>query len=259
MGKIHYTKNKRQQMTRVSVLNFFDKSVNLFLFFMFSYTVLFLIVKDLPITMINQIIEGLIYKFNNSVIEVNALIFTVSGAYLVTNKNYKYRFLGFLSFSTANFFYSLISINNNMYPMLIQTAVFQYINIYGMYHILHKDAKIINWEPNFIIIEKIKIFLSKTKKTSFILLGVVFLYYMSFVSKTPMQDIFQSVAAILAIWGSFKVANFENKVKFVGFAMFLTSDILYFFIAVTKTLYPMALQTLILLGSSIKGLKNTNS
>lgn len=199
------------------------------------------------------------------IFEIISAICAVLGAYLVGGKTHLVRAYSFLSFLTSNVFMIIVSLDKGILPLLFQMLVFSLLALVGLNNVV-LEMKRCN-EDNLLVSlsrslnHNIK---SKTIYVSFIsLISVLFVVnfsnmdfnaYYTYLSSNTIEII----AVCLALFGSSLINNLSVQTKVIGLFLFLLADVLYIYIALSHSLYPFFIQSIIFIGTSSLAMKSFN-
>lgn len=220
-------------------------------------------------------------------VEIAASSTAVVAASFMGSNETKKRIFSNTLFLMGNVLTMKVAIDNNMTPLLGQMVLFSYL----AYLAINKNAEILEQEENkenliskFLkqknraiknglnrfekIYNKSKELILDIKKTiknniegSFLFSSsLLFLFNepLNTISQHLIQSPTQTIAAALALYGSYLLTKPTLDNRFKGISAFLAADVLYIGIAQQKELYPLLIQSIVFLGTSAKALMDVD-
>ena len=179
------------------------------------------------------------------ILEIVGAIFSISGAYLMSRSskhNTTPIYWGFVSFFVSNLalltFFTLVG----KVPVIIQMILFFVTAIIGIYKLTNnklRDSLIISL---IVIVYLVALFKTIVPNMSNIDFSVL-----------PLD----SVAASIAILGSYLLSHHNHKIRGYAFICFFVADVIFVYIGYINSFYFFMIQSIFYLYTSIRGYLNT--
>ena len=174
------------------------------------------------------------------ILEFTGMVFTMTGAFLITSKNDNIRYYGFLAFIGANYTVFAFASMKGLFPLQIQMIFFFFAGLPAV-----KEYSGKNWEN----LKKIIMLFSAI----YIVLLIIFVKFKINVTSIPVIEI---VTACIAIYGSYLQKFKDSDTRIKSFMMFFVADILYVGISIENSLLFFGIQSFFFWFTSIKGIKS---
>ena len=172
-------------------------------------------------------------------LEFSGMVFTMTGAFLITNKKEKTRLIGLFAFIAANYTVFAFASMKGLLPLQIQMIFFFFAGIPAI------KSYCKNWKT--------------VKKYLWIFSSVYLLLLISFVHfniRSNSIPIIEIIAASIAVIGSYLQKFKLSDMRIISFIMFFVADILYVGISIENSLLFFGIQSFFFWFTSIKGIKS---
>lgn len=177
-------------------------------------------------------------------LEFYGMIASMTGAFLMSRDIKKYprtMYYAFIAFMSSNMALFYVATVTGLVPLMVQMMLF--FSSAAIVIVAHSENKS---RDQWMLMASTAIYVS--------IMAIVFVSStIKFNFKVEMID---TIAAIIAISGSFAMKSHDNKVKLFAFAGFFLADVLYVYIAIENSLYFFMVQSFFFWYTSIAGAKN---
>lgn len=177
-------------------------------------------------------------------LEFYGMLASMTGAYLMSRDHVRYpntMYLAFISFMTSNLALFYVAMVTGLVPLMVQLVLF----FVSAAVVIIAHSKNVGRDRNILITVTI---------TYIGLMAIVFVN--SNITFDLKIGVIDSMAAIIAIAGSFAMKSHDNVVKLWAFAAFFVADVFYVYIGFENGLYFFMTQSLFFWYTSIAGANN---
>lgn len=177
-------------------------------------------------------------------LEFYGMLASMTGAYLMSRDHVRFTntmYLAFISFMTSNLALFYVAMVTGLIPLMVQLVLF----FVSAAVVIIAHSKNVGRDRNILI---------AITSTYIVLMTIIFIQSnIVFDFKIGVLD---TMAAIIAISGSFAMKSHDNAVKLWAFAAFFVADVFYVYIGFENELFFFMTQSFFFLYTSIAGANN---
>lgn len=177
-------------------------------------------------------------------LEFYGMLASMTGAYLMSRDHVKFpntMYLAFITFMTSNIALFYVALVTGLVPLMVQLVMF----FVGAALVIIAHSKNASRDRNIIV----------AVTTAYIVLMTI-VFINSNIKFDFKIGVIDTMAAAIAISGSFAMKSHDNIVKLWAFAAFFVADVFYVYIGFENELYFFMTQSLFFWYTSIAGANN---